>query len=183
MFPIREPEFLHQLNLEYMRHWVSLRQNEILPRKTHFRPEDIPKLLPFFAIYELVSREFIKIRLAGTEMTRRHGFESTGSNYLDLVEPYRRPKASEAFWQIASCPCGMRVVLQHRYAGGIIRETEALGLPVRNDQGDNPLLYYTVCPIEREGEPKIDLLDRTQVLTVLDREFIDLGAGTPEFQD
>lgn len=180
MFAVREPEFVHELNFEYLRHWTSLRRDRTLPDKSDFLPEEVPRLLPFFAIYELVSPELIKIRLAGTEMIRRHGFESTGSNYLDLVEPYRRPKASEALWQIATHPCGMRVVLQQRYAGGVLQETEALGLPVRNDQGDNPLLFYTAFPIERA---KNDLLDRSQVLTVLDREFIDLGAGTPEFQD
>lgn len=183
MFVVHEPEFIHELNLEYLRHWTSLRQDRTLPKKSDFMPEEIPRLLPFFAIYELMSRDLIKIRLAGTEMIRRHGFESTGTNYLDLVEPGRRPKASEAFWQIASCPCGMRVVLRQRYAGGIIQDTEALGLPVHNDQGDSPLQYYTSCPIEREGEMKNDLLHRSEVLTVLEREFIDLGAGVPEFQD
>lgn len=91
-------DFKHTRNQAFYDYWLSLPREGILPHRRNFLPEAVPSLLPNMMIYELVSDDFIKIRLLGTSVEDRYGQNSTGTNYLDLVEYNRRPKASQAFW-------------------------------------------------------------------------------------
>ncbi|MEQ8443362.1 MAG: PAS domain-containing protein [Alphaproteobacteria bacterium] len=177
------PEFFHPVNEAFAKHWLSLRGDELLPHVKDFRPEDVPQLLSSFVIYDLESRDMIRIRLAGSAILARHGFNSTGTNYLDLVAPERRAKASEAFWLLATQPCAMRVILRHEYENGLFAQTEALGMPMGVPDGETPRLYYTGQEIENEWRLRVDETGRTRRLGVLRRDFIDIGAGVPDFQD
>lgn len=177
------PEFFHPVNRAFAEHWLSLRDGGLLPDVKAFKPEAVPHLLEAFVIYDLESRDMIRIRLAGSAIIARHGFNSTGTNYLDLVAPERRAKASEAFWSIASQPCGMRVVLSHEYANGLYAETEALGLPMAVPEGKPPRLYYTGQEIQNAWRLRIGETGPTQKLGVLRRDFIDIGAGVPDYED
>jgi hypothetical protein len=176
-------EFFHPINAKYFEHWMSLEKNGLLPNASSFYPEEVPDLLPYFAVYELLSEDHIYIRLAGTAMVDRFGFEITGKNYLDLVAPERRANASAAFWTLANQPCGMRVIIQHVLTNGLRTQIEALGMPMRNDRGGKPLLYYTGIPVEDAWRLNRDDTDKMQELTVLQRDFIDIGAGKPDFRD
>ena len=177
------PEFFHPVNKAFADHWLSLRGDETLPHVDDFFPEHVPQLLESFVIYDLESPEMIRIRLAGAAILSRHGFNSMGTNYLDLVEPSRRAKASEAFWLLATQPCAMRVVLEHRYKSGLVAHTEALGMPMAVPEGASPRLYYTGEEIENEWRGRLEEPGKSTYLGVVRRDFIDIGAGVPDFKD
>jgi hypothetical protein len=67
-------------NRQFYDYWQSLDREvgTVIPKRSAFRPEDIPSLLPNIIIYELVSRENIKIRLQGTAINDRFGHDMTG---------------------------------------------------------------------------------------------------------
>jgi len=177
------PEFYHPVNKAFAEHWLSLRGDNMLPHVDDFFPEDVPKLLSSFVMYDLESPDMIRIRLAGSSILSRHGFNSTGTNYLDLVDKKRRKKASQAFWLLANQPCAMRVVLEHRYKSGLIAHTEALGMPMAVPEGAAPRLYYTGEEIENEWRDRMEEPGKSVYLGVVRRDFIDIGAGIPDFKD
>lgn len=176
-------EFQSQDNQDFFDYWQNLPRDGLIPESKSFLPENIPKLLPFFTIYELVSVDCIRFKLAGTMISKRDGSDRTGHNYLDDVAPERRAKASEAFWAIYNQPCGMRVILDLKKESGMIQQSEGLGLPMINSKGEFPLLYYSHHVL---SAPKIQasrLGDRLELITVRQRDFIDIGAGIPDFRD
>ena len=166
-------------------YWQSLPRNGLVPESKDFLPEDIPELLPFITIYELVSEDFIRFRLAGTMIANRYGRDRTGQNYLDEVTPKRRKKASEAFWAVYNQPCGMRVIIDMKKKSGLALEVESLGLPMINSRDGYPLLYYTNYMLVDQSKAHHDIIKRDwlELIAVTKRDFIDIGAGIPDFKD
>lgn len=170
-------------NQDFLNYWTSLSREGVIPNRSNFFPEEIPKLLPFITIYELVSKDCIRFKLSGSNISKRDGFDRTGTNYLDEVVPARRARAAEAFWLLYDQPCGMRVVLNMRSKSGQIKVIEGLGLPMRNKEGGYPLLYYTNHQITEQVFENNAPEDRLDVITIQQRDFIDIGAGIPSFKD
>lgn len=176
-------KFNNPQNQDFFDYWQSLPRDGLVPESKDFFPEDIPELLPFFTIYELVSTDCVRFKLAGTMISTRDGVDRTGDNYLDDVAPERRKKASEAFWAIYNQPCGMRVVLDLKKESGLVHQIEGLGLPMINSKGQYPLLYYSNHILLQAKVQMETLGDRLELITVRQRDFIDIGAGIPDFRD
>ncbi len=185
-------EFRHSNNQAFYDYWYNLPRTGTLPDKSCFRPEEIPSLLPSMLVYELVSRDFIRIRLIGSNVEERFGGNRTGSNYLDVVEEHRKESASAAMWSQVEKPCGMHVLLEQELISGRVAYIEALGLPVTNVEGGHPLILFQsneICrgPDDTLIEDQIQLDDKEDVLLkfirVSERTFFDLGAGVPDFRD
>lgn len=177
-------EFKCRENRIFFEYWQSLPRKELVPSRFDFFPEDIPALLPFVTIFELVSKDDIRFRLAGTEVSKNAGFERTNTNYLDQVMPERRAKASEAFWSVYNTPCATRVIMEYTPESGVKRLIEGVGLPVYNVQDGNPLLYYCTVQIQNDWNSAQEKLnDRLELVTVIQRDFIDIGGGLSDFKD
>lgn len=177
-------EFINsQRNQDFFDYWQKLPRNGVVPESKSFFPEDIPKLLSSFTIYELVSADCIRFKLAGTKIANRDGGDRTGDNYLDEVAPARRKKASEAFWTVYNQPCGMRVILEFTKKSGMVVLVEGIGLPMINSTGEFPLLYYSNDELSRSKRKVAGTIDRLELITVKQRDFIDIGAGIPDFKD
>ncbi len=178
-------DFKHSRNQAFYDYWLSLPRDGVLPHRRSFLPEAIPSLLSSMVIYELISPEFIKIRLFGSSLQDRYGINRTGTNYLDMVENHRRSKASQAMWSQAKKPCGMHAFIEQELNSGRIAYIEALGLPVLSDQSDTPLLLFQSNEIVKEGR---DFNGHEEDfgfkrLTVARRSFLDLGAGVSNYSD
>jgi len=116
-------------------------------------------------------------------IAKRDGHDRTGDNYLDEVAPDRKKKASDAFWTIYNQPCGMRVILDFKKESGLISRVEGLGLPMINSKGKSPLLYYSNHELAPARHQIVDNEDRLEVVSVVQRDFIDIGAGISPFKD
>ena len=132
--------------------------------------------------HELVAPDYIKIRLSGTNLHETYGQEITGRNYLDFVAPERRQKASEAIFLVCQHPAGMFVELNSTTETGRLLQRESVCFPVRDDDGCARFAYFCSSPLAdnraREHEP-----DRLQTMGVLQRQYIDIGAGIPSFEE
>lgn len=162
------------------RHWAGLpKEDGLLPRRADLRPEQVPGLLPNMVMFDCVDRDHFRIRLAGTAVVNRYGRDPTGDNYLDYVSPQYRNISAAALWLMQAQPCGMWGLSQQDYANGQSIRSEAIGFPLLGAPGDPMILLFQQVAVE-----KPDLLDtrREELLDhyVVDRKFIDIGAGVPE---
>jgi hypothetical protein len=73
-------------------YWASLPKIDLVPARNSFEPEDVSPLLPTFKIHGMRGPGQIDVRLSGTALTDRYGFDMTGKNYLDAVHPKRPEK-------------------------------------------------------------------------------------------
>jgi hypothetical protein len=164
-----------RLLLDY---WYEQRGSEPLPRRGQIDPARLQPILPFITISELVSRQIVRVRLAGTGMRDLLGFELTGRNYLDLTPPAQRRTRSWRIWSAACQPCGSR------YSGTLLYSTQAsetyhgISLPVLSDQPDQPMQAISVLLVAagrrwygQSSDPAIGLSE--------DFGFIDVGYGVP----
>ncbi|WP_421784075.1 PAS domain-containing protein [Kiloniella litopenaei] len=178
-------------NRQFYDYWQGLERAEgfDMPNRSSFRPEDIPSLLPNIIIYELISRDNIKIRLQGTAINERFGHDMTGANYLDYVADDRRQVASDAFWLMAQHPCGICAVLEHALSSGRNVSVESIGFPLRNDiptldgSEPNPIIVYQSNEIEDLKPFEFKSNERLELILVVERQIIDLGKGAPTFID
>lgn len=171
-------------NQHYFDFWKSLPRDGLVPKISSFHPEEIHRLLTSFTVYELVSTDCILIRKGGSAIELREDYEQKGDNYLDLVAPERREKAGGAFFAMYKQPCGMRVIMRHTLKNGKYIILEGMGLPFINDKGGSPLVYISNHEI---ADPAPHYLPGTEDsykgMLLLQRDFIDIGAGLADYQD
>ena len=158
--------------------WWSLPRDGLVPLRSAFDPLSVPALLPHMMICDLSEPGVVRIRLMGTGMVKSFGFDPTGRDYLDLVEPERREAALAGFKVPASHPCGMRVLGENRYANGKTMAVEAVSFPFRRDDRAGMQMVFVGSNIDRDLGPWPDL-DHTETFHVFERHFIDIGAGVP----
>ncbi|MBT6136992.1 MAG: PAS domain-containing protein [Rhodospirillaceae bacterium] len=166
----------------FAEYWLSLPKVDLVPMRSSFKPEKVPSVIPNMAIHELISPEFIRMRLVGTEMVKDYGQEVTNRNYLDFVEEGRREKASHAIHVVCGQPCGMAVQLSGVSQAGrkLVRSTVAF--PMRNDEGQANLVYFCSSRVEKRN--RLDAHDdELETMQVSGRVFLDIGAGLPAYLD
>ena len=178
-------------NRQFYDYWQGLERSEgfDMPNRSSFLPEDIPSLLPNIIVYELISRDDIKIRLQGTAINERFGHDMTGGNYLDYVEDDRKRIASDAFWLMAEQPCGVCALLEHALSSGRNITVESIGFPLRNDipnldgSDPNPIIVYQSNEIDDLDPLQFQSDERLKLILVVERQIIDIGKGAPTFVD
>ncbi|KKJ78159.1 hypothetical protein WH95_02085 [Kiloniella litopenaei] len=185
-------KFRHSKSQAFYDYWCQLPKTGVLPEKKHLKPEQIPNLLATMIVYELVSHDLIRIRLMGSTVEERFGGRRTGTNYLDMVEDHRKFSASAALWAQVENSCGMYALLEQELVSGRLAYIEALGLPVSNDEGKYPVLFFQSNEVHKDNdEPREksqqDLVNDDDSLLkyirVVERSYFDLGMGIPELRD
>jgi len=173
-------EFQHENARVFADYWASLPKVDLIPMRSSFDPSAVKGILSNFEIHEMVRPDYIKVRLAGTSVTDRYGFEVTGRNYLDIVHPKRREKVWRALSNIVERPCGMVVFIRSVRSSGLVMISEAVGFPFRDDEGRaNQVIYQDNAP--RPGEYWDSRADERRNSRALRRSYIDIGAGLPDW--
>jgi hypothetical protein len=180
--PFQHLSFEHGQAASFADYWHSLPKHDLVPSRLDFDPCTQGPILTTYIIHELVSTDFIKIRLVGTKHREGFGADVTGRNYLDFVGPERRPKAAQAIHLVCAHPCGMLVRLQTSTETGRVNQNETFALPMRDNDGKARLVYYqsNSRPLAEYRDPETDKLKN---FGVAHRIFIDIGAGVPAFAD
>lgn len=161
-------------------HWTALPKSGHVPDRRDFRPEKLGGALPHMIIHELISPTDIRLRLVGSDIARAYDEEITGRNYLDMVAPERREAASRPFVLACTHPCGMYTRMRSVAWRGLIMNRESLDFPVRDDTGIRWI--YSCSTTEPADEPDFDFRNAgvAKVTDVIERVFLDIGAGVPE---
>ncbi|MBB4210122.1 PAS domain-containing protein [Rhodothalassium salexigens DSM 2132] len=169
-----------------LEHWLSLRPDgALVPPKSAFRPEAFVerRLLPYISVIELVDDSLAIVRLAGTALRERYGWETTGRNFYELYDPQVRARTAAVLRQVFDFPyVQVTEMNQHRSdAPDLVTRVETLTCPMRNDSNGRPILLS--CETALYDDPWLDVrasevkVDRLEVLS---RRFVDVGAGVPE---
>lgn len=157
----------------FAEYWYSLAKVDGVPLRSSFDPASITALLPNIAIYHFLSREDIRIRLAGTNLVAAFGQEITGKSYLDYWPDEYKSDAADTFQWMLNEPSGLAVKNVGITESGKEIAAWSTGFPLRDQDGDCTLLiFYTygdLLPVlHNPGE------DRIKTLRIDERVFIDL---------
>ncbi|WP_421779475.1 PAS domain-containing protein [Kiloniella litopenaei] len=161
-------------------YWWELKYScgQTVPKKSDFNPAAIKDILSHILIHDLSKPGQSLLRLAGTGIVDRLGFDPTGRDYVEFVAEDRRDAAYNELYKVASFPCGMRVILEGRYQSGLVHISESVGYPLCSDSGDYHFLVFiddVLENIERHQSPDKQL----NYSKVNQRDYIDIGFGTP----
>lgn len=174
--------FSEERSRDFAEYWLSLPKLDLIPRRADFRPELLARILPNMVVHELVSPEMIHLRLVGDAVEREYGQVIKGRNYLEFVEEARRPTASRAIHLVCEQPAGMLVQLRSVTRLGRLMSRESIAFPMRGDGDIANLVYYCSSPAKERGIAAHGP-DELQVMNVMERTYIDIGAGLPDFKD
>ena len=161
-------------------HWAALPKTDFVPYRQDFHPEKLRGVLAHMVIHELVSLADIRLRLVGSMIAQAYDEDITGRNYLDMVQPERRESASRPFFIARDTPCGMLTRMRTVAWRGLSMQRISLSYPVRDDTGVR--WFYSCSTTEPAGETDFDFANggSATVTDILDRRFLDIGAGIPE---
>ncbi|MFD2205905.1 PAS domain-containing protein [Kiloniella antarctica] len=176
-------EFNSSKSKEFYDYWQNLPRNGLIPCRSSFMPEQVPSLLPNFIIYEMISKDYIKVRLLGSALSDKFGDDRAGENYLDFIEGPRKEIASEALWAVVNKPCGIRVVLKQVLKNGLTVCLESVGLPLLSEDGGNPLILFQKNELDCEKGVPEEGYDPLRYYQLVQRDFIDIGAGLSGLED
>ncbi|MEH6629521.1 MAG: PAS domain-containing protein [Halopseudomonas aestusnigri] len=161
-------------------YWWELKHasDQAVPRKSDFNPAAIKNILPHILIHDLGTPGRSILRLVGTGIVERMGFDPTGHDYVEFVSDDRKEEAYNELFKTASFPCGMRVMIEGSYQSGEIHVSEALGYPLSADGDGHPLFVFVDDLIEKvEWHQKID--KQLEYYKIRQRDYIDIGFGIP----
>ncbi|MBA4208533.1 MAG: hypothetical protein C0454_03300 [Parvibaculum sp.] len=155
-------------------YWDSLPKQGFVPDRADFSPGRIAALMPAVTILEVVSDDLILQRLTGTGVCRALGFDPTGGNALDLMQPQVRPDYLNLIRQQISTPCGRWNLIRSRREN-LIERAEVLTLPMRHGPTGHWMIisyFATVGSISYDPGPY-------EILAYENTSWIDIGAGVP----
>ncbi len=159
--------------------WWSL-QDSVggVPERRHFDPGTIKPALPFILLHDLGIEGRSTLRLIGTAIAERYGFDPTGRDYLEFVSPGRRETAYHELIKTATHPCGMRVVVECLYESGKTTVGESVGFPFTGREGQ-PMMMFCDQLIEEPGYDMNQSEEPLDIHTIRERDYIDIGFGSP----
>ncbi|MBC8240961.1 MAG: PAS domain-containing protein [Alphaproteobacteria bacterium] len=163
----------------WVNYWLALQGEDLVPLRSRLDPAGLPALLPYVSIFDRSEPGVARLRLVGTDTVARTGFDATGTDYLDAVEPKRRASALQGYLVPANHPCGMRVVVVFSYATGHRTLIEAAGFPFERDDGAGRQMVFVSVELDAKAAYLRGKLDSLDLVDLETREFIDIGAGVP----
>jgi hypothetical protein len=160
--------------------WSRLPRPQIVPSRASFDPCAISSILPVISLIERTASDEWRVRLAGTEIERRWGRNLSGLTYAEMLSTQAAEVTHCEFDAICGQPCGSWSLRHLELRSGRRLQTETLRLPLRDRNGDIKLI------VSCNGELSLDPLNGPdqprEIITVVEQQFFDLGAGIPAFR-
>lgn len=157
--------------------WSALPRRDGVPARADFDPMAVRQILPVVSLLERVDAGEWRIRLAGTEIERRWGRALTGLCYTDIMAPAAATSTLCEFDALCNQPCGSWSLRHLELTSGRRIDVETLRLPMRAADGSISLILS--CSGELTGRFLHEPDQCRAILTVIDQEFFDIGAGIP----
>ncbi|WP_419903105.1 PAS domain-containing protein [Kiloniella sp.] len=161
-------------------YWWEIKHSsdQTVPKRSDFDPAAVKDILPHILMHDLGTPGRSILRLVGTGVVDRLGFDPTGRDYVEFVSEDRKEEAYNELFKTASFPCGMRVVVEGRYQSGQTHISEALGYPLSANRDGHPLIIFVDDLIEKiEWHQKYD--KQLEYYKIKQRDYIDIGFGVP----
>ena len=123
---------------DLFQYWLSLPREGGIPSAADFNPMATRQWLPEIAMFSLASSEEIIHRLVGTGVAERLGFDATGTNLLDYVDPSYRRQCARDMHEAGYRPCGWQVRYLTHYPSGRMAHVQSIYLPLKGPAGQRP---------------------------------------------
>ena len=171
-------------SLEFESFWRNLRNGELVPRRSDFHPRKAIDFLGDLVLIEVSPEHpMLKIRLAGRHIESRLQRTITGHNYLDYLPARYREGALLTGRLMVGHPCGVWQVAKVHYKRGLAWMMEQTGFPLGPAENGYPLLLVLANPAS-DAQPPTLKPDKAMVAdTATKWEFLDVGAGIPEWTE
>lgn len=153
-------------------YWESKRASRRMPLRREIDPCEIPRLLPYLQLVELVAGRGFRYRLTGTAIADGYGFDATGKFTHEVLPPARHAVANRHYALVSET--GRPLFARNRYVKG---------------NSTTVIISRIILPLATDGAgARILLLGQTfaaplpeQPMTV--ETAIDLEADEMEFLD
>jgi len=160
--------------------WLRLPRPEIVPARAAFDPCEVASILPVVSLIERASPDEWRMRLAGTELERRWGKDLAGLTYAEVLSPQAVDVTHCEFEAICRQPCVSWSLRRLDLRSGRRLQIETLRLPLRGKDGEVSLILS--CHGELSPQIMYEGDRPREIVTVLEQEFFDIGAGIPPFR-
>jgi hypothetical protein len=170
---VRSPD-----SLAFERIWTAAKGDRLVPSRDAIDLRTFAKFAHRMAIIEPnPSALLLPFRLVGSAFFDYFGFDLTGMDYLDFVDPAIKESAHACVMACLKRPCGLwqRTPAQIENGGPV--QFEYTILPVAKD-GTNPDLIIVLVMRDRPSEGERPSVKRIEHSTVW--QWIDLGFGAPD---
>jgi hypothetical protein len=147
---------------------------QLVPARKLLKLSRVPRVAPYFGIFEFISPETIMVRLVGTGFVRRTGIDNSGRNMLDLCPPELREWTSQHFSRMLKTPCGSVCISREAY-GAAHMLTEVVSFPFADATGETKLIISSSIPMQRKDFP--ELTEGMKIGGFHDLSYLDIGAG------
>ena len=164
---------------ELFQYWQSLPRENGIPDASDFNPMATRQWLPEIAMLSLTGPEEITQRLVGTGVAERLGFDATGTNLLDLVDPSYRRQCARDMHEVGYRPCGWQVRYLTHYPSGRLAHVQSIYLPLRGPAGQPPRILSLHDRGEATGyrDPAQKPNFASEITKMV---WIDIGFGVPD---
>lgn len=167
-------------SLAFEKAWRRARGDRPFPQRSDIELKSFARFAPLMVIIEPDPQKIaLPFRLTGSGFFDLLGFDLTGMDYLELVDPAIKKDAYDAVVACMRLPCGLWQSTPTRIAGGETAFFELTILPISKtgDVADHVLIFVTR---ERRSDGAIPNIQRVEHTTMW--EWIDTGASVPEME-
>ncbi len=167
----------------FMDYWRGLPSQDLVPEKTDLRPEDIKELLPRISIHERTGSNKFIYRLHGAGLAARSKADNTGRDLFAITPPEWRSAVCLLMNAILDQPCG--VVERHLLADPLAGDIYRMGIHLPMAESGSAKFIVNFYPDMGDDAVNFTSSRRPEVIrqpiAMTDVEFIDIGAGKPDF--
>jgi hypothetical protein len=144
----RQLKPLNRLFLDYYRD--RLQGRDCLPRSV-FDPLEVRALMGRLVIYQRRGPRDFRIRLFGTKVAERLGYDATGRNLMDLIAYASKELVAETFHTMLDHRLGHYSVVRDRFTSGREARIQIVRLPLLDADGQPNLVMSCTEELETTG--------------------------------
>lgn len=143
---------LSPVNRTFLDYYLSLKAGTSeLPCRCIFEPWSIPSILGQIVIYERRGPMDFRIRLFGTRVVERLGYDATNTNLMDIVDYAQKDRIGAIFHRLLDDRLGHWALVRDRFVSGRMAKVEIIRLPFLDRYGKPNLIFSATEEIETTG--------------------------------
>lgn len=156
----------HSASRELFEYWNRVRGKERAPHRGAIEPSDIRRILADTFILEVVDREALQVRLAGTRVCSIYCRELKGTNFLDLWRADDRSAMGTLAAAVAEDGAAAVVTVEAKTARDQEVAAELLLLPLRHSGPTFDRILGSFAALERPYWLGTEAVDRQTIASL-----------------
>lgn len=135
-------------NRVFLDYCLSLPTERGFPRRADFDPFAVQAAVGQLVIYERRAHDHYHIRLFGTRVVERLGYDATNTNLLDITDYAQKDRICAVFARMLDDGLGHFSIVQDRFASGRIAKVQIVRLPFLDRNGTASLIIASTDEID-----------------------------------